>query len=156
MRITGDDREIAVLIDDMEAEALLWAEAQEHGPPSASEPPPSSESFDLGAYRVGNVQDNVRDLITWARDAIGVRSQVRIGPKNLRVHARKRAVRDLVPLFTELTGKRPTRRTTKDDHKQYGPIYDFVVAALEPIFREEACTGVEHDIRAALRDPPGQ
>ena len=65
------DAELTELIDDMEAEALLWAAAQEHGPQEEGEPPPSSESFDLGAYRVGNVQDNVRDLITWARDRTG-------------------------------------------------------------------------------------
>ena len=99
------DAELTELMDDMDAEVLLWAEAQSHGPPTIGEPPPS-ETYDLGAYRIGNVQANVRDLITWAGDAIGVRSQVRAGPKNLRVRARERAVCELVPIYVELTGVR--------------------------------------------------
>ena len=54
-------------------------------------------------------------------------------------------VRDLIPIFEDLTGQ-PAGRRVLD--QEYGPFLDFVRAALQPF---KATQGCEADIREALR-----
>jgi hypothetical protein len=96
---------------------------------------PTSQS--LGPLEQSNLQD-VKSAAERALRTIKVR-----GPDRKR--ARRQFIRRLCCTFALATGKRPGRRVHA---QEYGPLRDFVRAALEPF---NATMGCEADIKAALR-----
>ena len=60
-------------------------------------------------------------------------------------------IRCLIPFYESITGRRATRRVRWDTSAEYGPLRQFVCAALEPI-DPDALKGVDADIKRALRE----
>ena len=82
--------------------------------------------------------------------------KIKDGPKNRRQSVRRTAVIELGIAWYLLTGKRPTRRDrgfkVEGGGRNYGEFQDFVVAALEPLFGEEAQSGIDKLIKDAIKN----
>ncbi len=73
--------------------------------------------------------------------------------------ARKVFIRELVPIFKSITDQRAGRRVRQREanhsegsqSEEYGPLLDFVCAALKPL-NPSALTGVDADIKTVLKE----